>query len=59
MRVIGGAALAFHGYIRATVDLELATSMHPYPSLSRDVRTVLARDGFEVAENDDPLCAAC
>lgn len=55
--LIGAAALAVHGYPRATRDLDLATGVDP--KLLRDLAVELERQGFsaELSEPDlnDPL----
>ncbi len=45
--VIGAAALAAHGYPRATRDFDLATNVDPFPTF-RHLEEVLRREGFEV-----------
>ncbi|WNG61451.1 nucleotidyl transferase AbiEii/AbiGii toxin family protein [Archangium gephyra] len=45
--VIGAAALAAHGYPRATRDFDLATNTDPFP-LFRRLEDALRREGFEV-----------
>lgn len=56
--LIGALALAYHGYARATEDLDLASCVDPFTSL-RELRRVLEAKGFEVrfGEPDamDPL----
>lgn len=55
--LIGAAALAVHGYPRATSDLDLATGVDP--KVLREVARELQREGFaaEISEPDpdDPL----
>jgi hypothetical protein len=50
--VIGAAALAAHGYPRATRDFDLATNTDPFPAFRR-LEEALRREGFEV-EFDAP-----
>jgi hypothetical protein len=56
--VIGGAALAFHGYIRQTLDLDLATSVQPFVVFPK-ILEALKSEGFEVEfrgpDSEDPL----
>jgi hypothetical protein len=56
--LIGGLALAAHGYTRATEDLDLGTSAALVPTL-RDAATALRARGYDVElrrpDADDPL----
>ncbi|HEX8439221.1 hypothetical protein [Archangium sp.] len=45
--VIGAAALAAHGYPRATRDFDLATNTNPFPTFRR-LEEALRQEGFEV-----------
>jgi hypothetical protein len=56
--VIGAAALAVHGYARATEDLDLATDTDPFTKL-RQICTELEQQGFSARlsqpDAEDPL----
>lgn len=56
--VIGASALAAHGYSRQSVDLDLATHMHPQEVLPR-LGNSIRESGFAVEvilpDSDDPL----
>lgn len=56
--LIGAAAMAVHGYVRATADVDLATAVDPSPTLSRFARA-LAQLGMDAEyfdpEPEDPL----
>ncbi len=56
--VIGAAALAAHGYVRATQDLDLATEVDPFMQL-RDVAKKAQAEGWTVRldlpDHEDPL----
>lgn len=56
--IIGGAALSVHGYVRATMDLDLATSVEPFGVLA-PVAEPLVTAGFQVEfrtpDASDPL----
>ncbi len=56
--LIGAAALAIHGYPRATEDVDLATDTDPFTRL-REIRSELERKGYSVEFNEpdaeDPL----
>jgi len=56
--IIGAAALAAHGYLRYTEDLDLATDTDPFTKL-RAVERSLQQEGFEVElllpDAEDPL----
>lgn len=56
--VIGASALAAHGYSRQSVDLDLATHLHPHEVLPR-LRDRIAAAGFAadmiLPDSDDPL----
>ena len=56
--VIGAIALAFHGYVRATQDVDLATHVDPRTVL-RNLARALRRQGYEarliLPDAEDPL----
>jgi len=56
--VIGASALAAHGYSRQSVDLDLATHLHPSEVLPR-LRDRIGAAGFAaeiiLPDSDDPL----
>lgn len=56
--VIGAAAMAIHGYVRATADLDFATVVEPSPTLSRLAKH-LSGEGLDAEffepEPEDPL----
>lgn len=56
--VIGAIALAFHGYARATQDVDLATHVDPRTAL-RDLARVMQQQGYStrliLPDTEDPL----
>lgn len=56
--LIGGTALAAHGYVRATLDVDLAIAADPFRDLPKVMQALIA-EGFEVELNEpdavDPL----
>lgn len=56
--VIGAAALAVHGYARQSVDLDLATYIHPFEKF-KEIAEILRQEGYTVEfftpDSDDPL----
>ena len=56
--VIGAIALAFHGYTRATQDVDIATHVDPRTVL-RDIGRTLTQQGYTIRlifpDSDDPL----
>jgi hypothetical protein len=57
--LIGAAALAAHGYPRATVDIDLAVATDPFTTLEAARRRIAGEPGVEATlttpDSDDPL----